>query len=195
MVLTEAPPYDLVGIGFGPANIALSGALIEKWDDPTYLSVCLARAISPLYSLSTQNGAPRNILFLERHKSFQWHPGMLLPHARMQINFMKDLATLRNPCSPITFLNYLHAHNRLARFINRGENAPSRREYADYLGWVARYVQDRGVKVRFSTEVLSIADGREGLAHIHIRDLLTGEVSTVRASKPSCRPSFLTQCS
>lgn len=60
--------------------------------------------------------------------------------SRMQISFLKDLATLRNPCSRFTFLNYLHSQKRLIDFINRGTFTPTRLEFADYLAWVAREV-------------------------------------------------------
>lgn len=31
-VVVDEKIYDLVGLGFGPANVALAGALIEKWE-------------------------------------------------------------------------------------------------------------------------------------------------------------------
>lgn len=31
-VVVDENIYDLVGLGFGPANVALAGALIEKWE-------------------------------------------------------------------------------------------------------------------------------------------------------------------
>lgn len=70
---------------------------------------------------------------------------------------MKDLATLRNPSSPYTFLSYLHSQNRLITFINRGSTVPSRREYADYLAWAADEVQKKGVRVAYSEEVIGIS--------------------------------------
>ena len=107
---------------------------------------------------------------------------MLLPQARMQISFLKDLATLRDPRSPTTFLNYLHTPDRLLQFINRGSSTPSRREYADYLGWVSRYVQERGVEARFSAEVVALSTSEDGLAEVTYRDAKTGATSVVRAS-------------
>ncbi|KAI0032386.1 L-lysine 6-monooxygenase (NADPH-requiring)-domain-containing protein, partial [Vararia minispora EC-137] len=157
----DAPLYDLVGVGFGPANIALAGVLIEKWEDPS-------------------DAVPRKILFLEKQDAFRWHPGMLLPNTRMQISYLKDLATLRNPRSPITFLSYLHETGRLLQFVNRGMSTPSRREYADYLSWAARYVQDHGTETLFSKDVVQLGDGADGSAHVHFRDTVTGEVSIVR---------------
>lgn len=103
---------------------------------------------------------------------------MLLPDARMQISFMKDLATLRNPRSPITFLSYLHSQNRLVNFINRGSTIPSRKEYADYLAWAAEYVQNHGVNVRFGCEVLSLDDAGDGIIIARVRDIQTAQETT-----------------
>ena len=122
----------------------------------------------------------KNVLFLERHKQFRWHPGMLLPDARMQISFMKDLATLRNPRSPITFLSYLHSQDRLVNFINRGSTIPTRKEYADYLGWAAQYVEDHGVNVRYGSEVVSLDDAGNGIILVRIRDVTTSKETVYR---------------
>ncbi len=27
----SAPVYDVVGLGFGPANVAIAGAIVDKW--------------------------------------------------------------------------------------------------------------------------------------------------------------------
>ena len=94
---------------------------------------------------------------------------------------MKDLATLRNPQSPITFLNYLHSEGRLMKFINRGGTIPTRKEFADYIGWCARYVQNQGVAVQWGTEVIGLDDGKDGTVHVHAKDLKTGEISVYRA--------------
>jgi L-ornithine N5-oxygenase len=183
MSASEVPLYDLLGVGFGPANVALAGALIEQWQNPAVAQVRLLLSSIPSWTkLTPQNAIPRKVLFLEKQGVFRWHPGMLLPNTRMQISYLKDLATLRNPRSPITFLSYLHANDRLIQFINRGSNAPSRREYADYLCWAARYVQEHGAEVRFSQEVISLSSDDVGIAHIHFRNTVTGEVSAVRAS-------------
>lgn len=106
--------YDIVGIGFGPSNLALAAAISEeKW-----------------HKLSA--------LFLEKAPRFAWHKDMLLNDAEMQITFLKDLATLRNPSSPYTFLNYLHDKGRLSKFINLKNFHPSRIEFNDYFCWVAK---------------------------------------------------------
>jgi len=90
-------------------------------------------------------------------------------------SFLKDLATLRSTQSPITFLAYLHAQNRLVDFINRGGIAPTRKEYSDYLAYVAQYVQDRGIKVAYGEDVIAIEEAGEGTVQVHSRSLATGE--------------------
>lgn len=57
-------------------------------------------------------------------------------------SFLKDLATIRDPTSPYTFLNYLASQNRLVTYINRSTFSPTRREYSDYMAWVATQVVD-----------------------------------------------------
>ncbi|MRB43410.1 SidA/IucD/PvdA family monooxygenase, partial [Bacillus thuringiensis] len=67
-------------------------------------------------------------LFLEEKTHYQWHPGMLLDNTNIQISFLKDLVTLKNPKSKFSFLNYLHENERLSDFINLSEFYPSRLE-------------------------------------------------------------------
>ncbi|MFM9926617.1 lysine N(6)-hydroxylase/L-ornithine N(5)-oxygenase family protein [Variovorax sp. H27-G14] len=112
--------HDLVGIGFGPSNIALAIALEEK----------------------RHASRPLDALFIEKQLSFAWHPHMLLDHAHMQISFLKDLATLRNPTSRFTFVNYLHQKGRLTAFANLKSFFPSRHEFNDYLSWAAEQFED-----------------------------------------------------
>lgn len=103
---------------------------------------------------------------------------------------MKDLATLRNPGSPITFLSYLHSQNRLLPFINRGSTIPSRKEYADYLGWVARWTEERGVGVKYGQSVLGFkeAGGGEWAFEVESRDMKTGVTTIRRASRSILTP-------
>ncbi|KAG1878377.1 L-lysine 6-monooxygenase (NADPH-requiring)-domain-containing protein [Suillus subluteus] len=144
--------YDVIGLGFGPANLAVAGALLEQSRETCPISV-------------------NKSLFIERYPEFKWHPGMLLPGTRMQISFLKDLATLRSPQSPITFVAYLHSQNRLVDFINRGCITPTRKEYSDYLAHAARYV----------ASVIAIEEGGEGTVQVHSRVLTTGETIIRRA--------------
>lgn len=125
--------YDVVGIGFGPSNLALAIALEEHGaSDP-------------------QN--PVTSHFFERQPEFGWHRNMLLPSTTMQISFLKDLATYRDPMSRFSFISYLHASNRLVQFVNNQDFFPTRQEFHQYLEWAAAGVSDR---VSYGTEVTSI---------------------------------------
>ena len=97
---------------------------------------------------------------------------------------MKDLATLRNPQSPITFLSYLHSQNRLASFINKGSTIPTRKEYADYLAWAAHYVQNHGIDILYGHEVIILGRGRRtSTIDVRCQNLITGEHRVFRARK------------
>lgn len=105
-------PITLLGVGLGPSNLALAIALEE----------C---------------GVIEDCVFAEKQMNFGWHEAMKLPDVDMQISFMKDLVTPRNPMSPHSFLNYLRKKGRLEQFINLRTFYPTRFEYGDYMGWVA----------------------------------------------------------
>lgn len=113
--------HDVIGIGFGPSNLALAIALEEQ----------------------AASGHPLSTLFIERQPDYHWHGDTLVRHSEMQISFLKDLVSLRNPTSPYSFVNYLHRHGRLVDFINLRTFYPSRLEYDDYLRWVAGHFADR----------------------------------------------------
>lgn len=143
--------HDLIGIGFGPSNIALAVALEE--------------AQAP--------GSRLDAFFIERQQAFSWHSGMLLNHAHMQISYLKDLATLRNPRSRFTFVNYLHEQGRLPAFINLKTFFPSRREFNDYLGWAARQFDDICAYGEEVVEVLpEVKSGRVSLLRVRSRNRL-----------------------
>ncbi|MDQ0457769.1 lysine N(6)-hydroxylase/L-ornithine N(5)-oxygenase family protein [Rhizobium paknamense] len=112
---------DVLGIGFGPANLGLAIAMEER-----------NQQLPPTDRLSAR--------FLEAKASFGWHNGMLLPNTTMQISFLKDLVSLRSPTSSYSFLNYLHERQRLSDFINLKTFFPSRAEFYDYLLWAANRV-------------------------------------------------------
>lgn len=203
--------YDVIGLGFGPANIAISGAILDKYSLPSSSGVCkyylCIDAIITFIIQPSSGQCTKNVLFIEKHPVFKWHPGMLLPDTRMQIrfveltakmrrsktqltdghllSFLKDLATLRSPQSPLTFLSYLHSQNRLLPFINRGSFTPSRKEFADYLSWAARYVEEHGINVRYSEEVLSVSEAGDGTIEVASRNVESGETFSHYASKCS----------
>ncbi len=102
--------YDVIGIGFGPANIAMAIALDEMAPD-------------------------LKCMFVDKKKNMGWHPGMMFNDATMQVSFLKDLVTQRNPISEYSFVNYLHSVGRLNDFINLQTFCPTRREFMEYLQW------------------------------------------------------------
>ncbi|MGX7673511.1 lysine N(6)-hydroxylase/L-ornithine N(5)-oxygenase family protein [Plantactinospora sp. DSM 117369] len=124
--------HDLLGIGFGPSNLALAIAIREAAAGP---------------------GRIDSAVFLERQPSFGWHRGMLLDDATMQVSFLKDLVTLRNPASGFSFLCYLQSRGRLIDFINHKNLFPSRVEFHDYLEWAAAQVDDM---VRYGHDVVDV---------------------------------------
>jgi L-ornithine N5-oxygenase len=125
--------FDLIGIGFGPSNLALAVRLAEEAgkSDHGDLAHC----------------------FIERQPEFGWHRGMLLDDCRMQISFLKDLVTLRDPKSRFTFINYLFERGRLADFVNLKSFYPTRVEFHDYLSWVAASFDER---VHYGQTVIGI---------------------------------------
>lgn len=139
--------HDLIGIGFGPSNVALAIALDEQ----------------------RPHGTRFDALFIERQPTFSWHPGMLLEHAHMQISFLKDLATLRNPTSRFSFINYLHERRRLVDFINLKTFYPSRHEFSDYLGWAAAQFEDQCHYGEEVFEVLPVGDAGREVSALRVR--------------------------
>ncbi|EPC02894.1 hypothetical protein L861_24095 [Litchfieldella anticariensis FP35 = DSM 16096] len=105
--------YDVIGVGFGPANIALAVAIEEK-------------ALGGQY------------LFLEGSTAPDWQAEMLIDGSDTQHNPLRDFVTPRNPVSPYGFLSYLKSKDRLFDYLNLGLEFPYRLEYARYIRWVAR---------------------------------------------------------
>ncbi|MFF1465771.1 lysine N(6)-hydroxylase/L-ornithine N(5)-oxygenase family protein [Streptomyces sp. NPDC058330] len=164
----DVPPvHDLIGIGFGPSNVAMAIAVAEH----------NARA-------GTQEAVTAR--FFEQQPRFGWHRGMLIDDATMQVSFLKDLVTLRNPSSEFSFLCYLQSQGRLVDFINHKNLFPLRVEFHDYFEWAAAKVDDM---VSYGHEVVGVTpvvrDGAveyldvtvrspEGLALHRARNLVIG---------------------
>jgi L-ornithine N5-oxygenase len=138
--------FDLIGIGFGPSNLSLAVRLAEE--------------------AGTANLAH---CFVERQAEFGWHRGMLLDDCRMQISFLKDLVTQRDPKSRFTFINYLFERGRLNEFVNLKNFYPTRIEFHDYLNWVADAFEER---VHYGQTVTSIEPVMEAGA--------SGEIAALR---------------
>lgn len=129
-----APVYDLIGIGFGPSNVAMSIAVSE-------------------HNARVGSQEPVTAHFFEQQPSFGWHRGMLIDDATMQVSFLKDLVTLRNPTSEFSFLCYLQSKGRLIDFINHKNLFPLRVEFHDYFEWAAAKVDDM---VSYGHEVVGV---------------------------------------
>ncbi|KAK8121542.1 L-ornithine 5-monooxygenase [Apiospora kogelbergensis] len=158
--------HDLICVGFGPASLAVAVALHDSM-------------------ASGATTRPPKVLFLEKQPRFAWHAGMLLPGAKMQISFIKDMATLRDPRSHFTFLNFVHEQRRLIDFINLNTFLPARVEYEEYLRWCAghfRHVVQYGREVQ---SVTPVAAGRPGepvsAFDVTSADAKTGSSTTYRA--------------
>ncbi|MES4901981.1 MULTISPECIES: SidA/IucD/PvdA family monooxygenase [unclassified Streptomyces] len=157
--ISEDAVYDILGVGFGPSNIALAVAVDEQ------------NAQMP--------ERPLRAGFLERKEVFGWHEGMLLESATMQISFLKDLVTMRNPRSRFTFLEYLSACGRLVPFINHKTLFPLRTEFHDYLEWVA---DQFGELVRYGSEVVDVrpVDTEGVVGHLDVVSHEAGDLVTRR---------------
>lgn len=145
--------YDIIGIGFGPSNLALAVAIDEQCDESGVTA-----------------------LFIEQKSKFSWHPDMLLPGVEMQISFLKDLVTLRNPSSPYTFLNYLKSVDRLSAFANLRHFYPSRIEFNDYLSWVAKSLNRYALYGRRVTSISPCGVEPCTLFEIITEDVVSGSV-------------------
>ncbi|KAJ4406128.1 L-ornithine N(5)-monooxygenase [Didymella pomorum] len=164
--------HDLICVGFGPASLAIGVAIHDALDgtDPS------------LVDIPGLEGRAPKVAFLEKQERFAWHAGMLLPGAKMQITFMKDMATMRNPRSEFTFINYLHQKNRLVEFANLNTFLPARVEYEDYMKWCASWFEE---VVSYSQEVIAVNPQRSSNGDISVFEVvsknhLTNEIETRR---------------
>ncbi|WLF30665.1 lysine N(6)-hydroxylase/L-ornithine N(5)-oxygenase family protein [Bacillus altitudinis] len=141
---------DVIGIGIGPANLGLA-ALLEEYED---VRCC----------------------FFEQETEFAWHPGMLIKGTDLQVSFLADLVTMANPRSKYTFVNYLHESNRLHRFYTFEQFDIPRREFNEYLSWVAGELDS----CQFGMKVEEVTDCEDGYL-VKVRRLKDGALSEYRA--------------
>jgi L-ornithine N5-oxygenase len=125
---------DILGVGFGPANLALAIALEELWPEAS-------------------------VRFIEAQPAPSWQAGMLLRRSDIQHNPLRDLVTPRNPRSRYTFVNYLHEAGRLFEFLNVPIPFPLRKEYARYVMWAAEQFADRVDYGTRATDISLLPDG------------------------------------
>lgn len=145
---------DFIAIGLGPFNLGLA---------------CLTEPINEIDGV-----------FLESRANLDWHPGMLLEWATLQVPFLADLVTLADPTSPYSFLSYLKESGRLYPFYIRENFYPLRREYSAYCRWAAAKV--RGI--RFCREVVSVEyDDADEMYSVHAVRTDNGEHVEYRAPR------------
>ncbi|PYZ92360.1 ornithine monooxygenase [Salipaludibacillus keqinensis] len=124
--------FDVIGIGIGPFNLGMAALLEDKKEIEA--------------------------VFFDETPSFNWHPGMLIEGADLQVPFLADLVTFADPTSRFSFINYLHKHNRLFAFYFFNRFDIPRREYNDYAQWVAGLLTN----CRFGKKVVDVLDHDEG---------------------------------
>jgi lysine N6-hydroxylase len=156
--------FDVVGVGLGPCNLSLA-ALLE-----------------PLTEVRQR--------FYEARSTFQWHCGIMVPGAELQVSFLKDLVTLVDPSSSFSFLNYLATQGRLYRFLIAHTDRCSRQEFEQYYQWAAARLGsvgwDRRVeRVDLRGDVLEVRCA--GQEPVTTRNLVLGSGRTPRL------PAFATK--
>ncbi|MHA6757724.1 lysine N(6)-hydroxylase/L-ornithine N(5)-oxygenase family protein [Streptacidiphilus sp. PAMC 29251] len=161
--------YDILGIGFGPSNLALAIAIDE-------------------YNENAPAEGEIRAGFLERQQGFGWHRGMLIDDATMQVSFLKDLVTMRNPTSDYSFLCYLREQGRLVDFLNAKTLFPLRIEFHDYFAWAAARVRHL---VEYGSEVLAVEpvtgeDGEIRWFDVLSRDPAAPDRTLVRRTRNIC---------
>lgn len=121
--------YDVLGVGFGPSNLAVAIAMQER-------------------------GYDGKAIFIERSPSAQWQGEMLLDGSDIQNNPVRDLITPVNPQSRFTFINYLFCTGQLLKYLNVGSHYPLRKLYAKYFQWVASHFE--GVRYGVSAQQVGL---------------------------------------
>lgn len=146
--------YDIIGIGIGPFNLGLA-ALMHPIKDV-------------------------NALFFDQSKEFNWHPGLMLDHAKLQVPFYADLVTLADPCSPFSFMAFLKAKQRLFRFAIKEDNFIYRKEYNEYCRWVVNQLSN----CHFGKTCEAIHfDEKNNIYNVVIRDVDSKKVTVFNTRK------------
>ena len=130
---------DLIGVGLGPFNLSLA-------------------------ALTTQSNCQLSARFYERKPQFDWHPGLLLEGATLQVPFFADLVTMVDPTSRFSFLNYLKHQERLFAFYFLENFFIPRREYNAYCQWVCDQLEN----ISFNTSVEDV-EQIDGGFRVHLR--------------------------
>lgn len=152
--------HDLVCIGFGTLGLGLAVAL----QDTDY--------------------SQSSTLFLEQNASFV--PDLASSATHLTTSFAQDLATLRNPTSKYTYLNYLCEKGDLGAVV--GENGspfPERDVFAGYLSWAAAQLNGLVAYGKCVTDVRAVEVGGLGsgmqLWAVTMRDIASGRKEVLAA--------------
>ncbi|ACU38061.1 SidA/IucD/PvdA family monooxygenase [Actinosynnema pretiosum subsp. pretiosum] len=125
--------HDVLGIGFGPANLSLAIAFEEE-------------------------GHELDARFLEARPGPSWQSAMMLDGSDIQNHPVRDLVSLRNPRSRYSFINYLFENGRLLEHLNVPLEFPLRKDYARYVSWAATHFSSQ---VDYGTHVTGVAVERD----------------------------------
>lgn len=124
-------PFTFIGVGAGPSNLSLA-ALAAPHSDLTFR-------------------------VFEKNPEIEWHPGMMVRNAALQVAPIKDLVTMVDPTSPYSFHAFLKATGRLYRSLIAHRSGVSRQEYHQYYQWAAAQLG----QVELGSEVYEV-DFRDG---------------------------------
>ncbi|WP_276299847.1 lysine N(6)-hydroxylase/L-ornithine N(5)-oxygenase family protein [Halorussus lipolyticus] len=153
--------HDVLGVGLGPFNLGLAALLDGANRDG-----------------NTETDTEVDAVFLEQDEEFAWHEGMLIEGTTLEVPFLADLVTMADPTNPHSYLNYLRERDRLYEFYFYETFQIPRREYDDYLRWVA----ERLDSCRFSRRVEEVEwDDEDSCFTVTARNLDTDEKLTYRA--------------
>jgi lysine N6-hydroxylase len=143
--------YDIIGIGIGPFNLGLAA---------------LAHKIKKL-----------NCIFFDQKSGFNWHPGLLLDQATVQVPYYADLITMADPTSRFSYLNYLHKNQELFRFAIHEKDRVTRKEYNVYCQWVAGKLSN----MFFGMRCESVSYNKSSKIYtVKVRDTKSGSILTFR---------------
>jgi lysine N6-hydroxylase len=147
MLNIDKKVYDIISVGIGPFNLGMA-AMVD--------------ALPQL-----------DCIFFDQSKEFNWHAGMLLPNAGLQVPFYADLITVVDPCSKFTYLNYLKEKQMLFRFAIHENNFITRREYNDYCKWVIGHLDN----LHFHHRVVDVHyDAREEMFTVMVHNLSSDQL-------------------
>ena len=100
------PVYDVLGVGFGPSNLAL-GIAIEE------------------FNRTVGSEAPLRAVFLEKQATFGWHRGMLIDDAIVMIEPRVPSASMRRTADcmasivPVVLISNTRFHSSSGTCVNR----------------------------------------------------------------------------